>query len=600
MIRSRNFANSNFDLHNLLALAFATLAAASGLIGCTSGQSGGSSPKPVAPTITTQPAAVSAFIGDSASFSVIATGTAPLTYQWLKGGTAVAGASSSTYTNPALVAADDATLYSVIVTNSAGSVTSSTAKLTVSVKPPSISTQPASISVTDSSTASFSVGAAGTAPLAYQWLRGGTAISGATSSTYSLAAAHIADSGSTFTVTVTNSAGTVTSASATLTVTAAQVAITTQPSAVSQFVGETATFAVVAAGTSPTYQWRKNGAAIAGATGISYTTQPLVAADDKSTFDVVVANTANSVTSDAASVKVGPFATVYTTQKGVKLNMYAWPGKTNAFLTKTPDYLPIYMRKILDAADSTYHYYEMTVGKDTSLYFNYDGLATIANTGIGGVDLCGAGCTFVGATGMELDDNTTAGLYAGVKNDLYNWVIFYEFGRSFWLFRNKLEYQSPDNSSCEVTGYAVYMGIHSLLAQNYASDYGTGIPNNPDPFKTKLQALDSYTADSSLNFQNTFQTSTFVSPYGDCPVLWSGLVQKLYLKYGGENFIQALFKEVLKRPDAATTQDAVDNFVLAASAATSKNLTYTFGTTWKWPISTSASQEAMSKWGSPE
>src|SRR5204862_396883 len=97
------------------------------------------------------------------------------------------------------------------------------------------------------------------------------------------------DSGSTFAVVVSNTAGTVTSSAATLTVTAAAVAptITTQPANQSVTAGQTATLAVVAGGTSPlSYQWQKNGANIAGATAANYTTPTTTTSDSGSTFRV--------------------------------------------------------------------------------------------------------------------------------------------------------------------------------------------------------------------------------------------------------------------------------------------------------------------------
>lgn len=84
---------------------------------------------------------------------------------------------------------------------------------------PAISTQPASQSVQAGATATFTVTATGTAPLTYQWKKGGTAIAGATSASYTTPATVAADGGSSFTVTVTNSAGSVTSSAAILTVT---------------------------------------------------------------------------------------------------------------------------------------------------------------------------------------------------------------------------------------------------------------------------------------------------------------------------------------------------------------------------------------------
>ena len=120
-----------------------------------------------------------------------------------------------------------------------------------------------------------------------------------------------ADSGSTFAVVVTNTAGTVTSGAATLTVNAAAVAptIATQPVNQTVTAGQTATFAVVAAGTAPLgYQWQKNGVNIAGASSASYTTPVTATSDSGSTFAVVVTNTAGTVTSSAATLAVNAAA----------------------------------------------------------------------------------------------------------------------------------------------------------------------------------------------------------------------------------------------------------------------------------------------------
>src|SRR5437763_8885930 len=93
-------------------------------------------PVATAPLITTQPTSQSAAAGQTASFSVAATGTAPLNYQWKKNGVAVNGASSSAYTTPATSSSNNGGQFTVVVSNSAGSVTSSTAILTVVVSVP--------------------------------------------------------------------------------------------------------------------------------------------------------------------------------------------------------------------------------------------------------------------------------------------------------------------------------------------------------------------------------------------------------------------------------------------------------------------------------
>jgi hypothetical protein len=196
--------------------------------GCTSservlGGGTGTTPQSSPVTITTQPANQTVTAGQTATFSVAATGTAPLTYQWQKSGANVAGASGTSYTTPATAMSDSGSTFDVVVTNPAGNVTSNSATLTVNPAPtaPSITTQPANQTVTAGLTASFTVVATGTAPLSYQWHLNGTNIAGATSASYTTPVTTTANSGQQFRVQVTNSVGSTQSTTATLTVTAA-------------------------------------------------------------------------------------------------------------------------------------------------------------------------------------------------------------------------------------------------------------------------------------------------------------------------------------------------------------------------------------------
>jgi len=86
---------------------------------------------PVAPSIQTQPANLTVTAGQTAAFSVVAAGTAPLSYQWQKGTTPIGGATSANYTTPAAALGDSGSQYSVVVTNAAGNTTSNAATLTV-------------------------------------------------------------------------------------------------------------------------------------------------------------------------------------------------------------------------------------------------------------------------------------------------------------------------------------------------------------------------------------------------------------------------------------------------------------------------------------
>jgi uncharacterized protein (UPF0548 family) len=171
------------------------------------------------PSITTQPANVTVTVGQTATFTVAATGTAPLTYQWTKSGMNV-GTNSATYTTAATTSADNGAQIQVTVSNSAGSMPSSIATLTVNAAAtkPAITTQPVNTTVSAGNTATFTVAATGTAPLSYQWTKNGTNV-GTNSATYTTAATTSADNGAQIQVTVSNSAGSTPSNIVTLTVT---------------------------------------------------------------------------------------------------------------------------------------------------------------------------------------------------------------------------------------------------------------------------------------------------------------------------------------------------------------------------------------------
>jgi hypothetical protein len=107
------------------------LAIALALWGCAGASNSSSTMTAAAPSIASQPASVAVAVGQTAAFSVMATGTAPLTYQWQRDNANIAGATSSTYTTPTTVSSDNGATFRVTVTNSSGSVTSISATLTV-------------------------------------------------------------------------------------------------------------------------------------------------------------------------------------------------------------------------------------------------------------------------------------------------------------------------------------------------------------------------------------------------------------------------------------------------------------------------------------
>jgi hypothetical protein len=101
------------------------------LSACGGGGGSSAGSAAMAPSITAQPASLTVVIGQPATFTVTASGTAPLAFQWQKGGAPISGATASSYTTPATAKSDDGSSFLVVVSNGSGSTTSSSAKLTV-------------------------------------------------------------------------------------------------------------------------------------------------------------------------------------------------------------------------------------------------------------------------------------------------------------------------------------------------------------------------------------------------------------------------------------------------------------------------------------
>lgn len=174
--------------------------------------------------------------------------------------------------------------------------------------PVTITAQPQNTSVCASGTATFTVAATGT-NLTYKWKKGSTVLS-TTAATLTLNNVQPPDAG-TYTVEVMGSCGTVTSNAATLTVNPA-TAITSQPVSISKCDGDHVSFSVSATGTGLTYQWKKNGNNIGGATTAS-TYSISASTADAGDYSVVVSGSCGApVTSNTFTLTVNlhPDATI--------------------------------------------------------------------------------------------------------------------------------------------------------------------------------------------------------------------------------------------------------------------------------------------------
>jgi len=254
----------------------------------------------IPPIITGQPANRTVPLNGGASFTVIAEGTSPLSYQWQHAGTNLPGAIDATFT-VANAQLSDAGLYRCIVTNVAGRITSHDAVFVV-LAAPAINGHPQSQAVVAGNAVQFSVSAVGTAPLRYQWRRDGGDLPGQTGAQLTLNNAQPVNAGN-YSVVITNGVGSITSFVAVLVVNVPPT-ITSDPTNVTVMLNASATFTAAATGTAPlTYQWRKDGINIPGANGQSFTVLS-AQLSDQGMYSVLVTNIAGQAQSLAAQLRV--------------------------------------------------------------------------------------------------------------------------------------------------------------------------------------------------------------------------------------------------------------------------------------------------------
>ena len=280
--------------------------------GVTTSQSAAVTIDPVAPAIDVQPASISVSDGATATFSVHAGGSQPQSYQWSRDNVPLVGANASSFTLDAATLADSGATFSVQVSNIAGGAVSQVAALSVTPVAAHIITAPQAQTVPDGATATFSVSAAGSATLAYQWYVGGVPAAGATSASYAFTAAY-ADNGKQLSVVVSNAYGNATSGFASLTVDPQAPALTSEPQQANIQVGGSASFVVTSSGTVPlSYQWQRSDdggltwTSIAAATSQEFDVTQATLAWADSQLRVAVSNVAGTTLSGSVALRVAP------------------------------------------------------------------------------------------------------------------------------------------------------------------------------------------------------------------------------------------------------------------------------------------------------
>ena len=295
-----------------------------------------------APSITSSPLAQTVNAGQPVSFTVSASGTAPLTCFWSKDGGLVATVSNSTGTDTFSIAsasALDAGLYSVVVSNSIGKTAAVSAQLTVNTAPV-VTSAPVQQRVNEGQNASFTVAAGGTAPLTYYWSKDGVVVATVSNSTgtdtFSIASTTVLDAG-VYSVIVSNSVGKASPVSAGLIVNVA-AAFSAPPQSLALYEGEPVRLSVSATGTLPiTYQWFFNNQPIADGTN-SVLLIPAAHATNAGSYTVTAHNVVLTATSGAGVLTIAPalqISTITPTATGYRVDWSSLASHSYAVETRS-------------------------------------------------------------------------------------------------------------------------------------------------------------------------------------------------------------------------------------------------------------------------
>lgn len=269
---------------------------------------------------------------------------------------------------------------------------------------------------------------------------------------------------------------------------------------------------------------------------------------------------------------------VYTAIDGHTETLTPWQGRHVSVLVESgPQRNPEVMTKLVQALDRAWSYYAATAGRVPGIGHSLNGRDEVAEVS----STCGAGCTYIGATGTEILTAYFESMYQEIlQHDLFSQIPFYELGRSFWFWSPQLQFQSPDQDPV-VTGYAVWMRFRSMAAAHVQ-----GAPFDGTPFPTfalQVAALaGDYEEDPSLTFAETLAQDKSPGMYGGTD-FWASLMTQLARRHGGQTFVTRFWRHASSLPPASSTAQAVTNWVADANYAACTELSSVFYSRWGFP-----------------
>ncbi|OYD82897.1 M10 family metallopeptidase C-terminal domain-containing protein [Azospirillum brasilense] len=278
----------------------------------------------------------------------------------------------------------------------------------------------------------------------------------------------------------------------------------------------------------------------------------------------------------------------YTSFQGEALELTPWEGRNIVLLTQSSDLDAGVMQTIVSKLDEAYDFYARITGREPSPNFTYNGKASIAEV----ENTCGAGCGWLGSTGIEIMPPYFNTLYTGVRDaGLYDQVLFYELGRNFWFY---------DQPLLGLPSFTTGFAIENRFLSMDAADVNGGAFNEQvswDQLVTFIQQDMSqlYFSNPNLDWRNTLATDTAPqNPYnfGGADLAGS-LLHRLYEDFGEDNYAR-FWQSLITKEAAATPEQARANFLAAAKDATGVDYSWLFKEGWQFKTGTGNSDTLRS------
>ena len=235
------------------------------------------------------------------------------------------------------------------------------------------------------------------------------------------------------------------------------------------------------------------------------------------------------------------------------------------------------MTRITQALDAAFSYYATATGRTPPADRSIDGRTVVAEVHA----TCGAGCSLIGVTGIEIMRRYFQLLYDGVQRDNeFDHVLFYELGRNFWFWSDALAFQPPDEDPV-VTGFAVWMRFRSMAAAGVNGAPFVGTPFAE--FEAQVAGLiDQYEGNPDTTFAATLAMNRSPGAFGGTD-FWASIMMRLTATYGDEAFVRRFWEHASRAPRAHNTTEAVTNWVNVASRAADADLGPLFYDRWGFP-----------------